>query len=152
MFVGIQPGGEPAEGGHHFADLHDRFWDLVNESELVSDIVGAENDHLILDEKCGLTLLTKVETPGPNTAREAFDVGGFIKKMESFKPKVVAFNGKRAYQEVFRNAPKDFGLADDIVGDSYVFVLPSSSERDVSLTYQKKLHWYKKLKAALRTL
>ena len=154
VFVGVPAYDELSEGGHHYADPHDRFWDLVNEAELVSDIVGAENDHLVLDEKCGLTVLTRrkpaASDVGPNAG--GFDVDGFIEKVERYKPKIVAFNGKIAYRTVFKQDPGDYGLTDDIIGDSYVFALPSSSERDASLAFQKKLHWYKKLKATLRTL
>ncbi len=151
VFAGV-PAIEEMDGAeHHHAGLHDRFWDLVNESELVSDIVGAENDHLILDEKCGLTMLAKKRGVEPNMD-EGYDIDGFVEKMERSKPKVVALIGERAYREVFRQQPRDFGLTDDIIGDSYVFLLPSSDERDTSLAYQKKLHWYKKLKATLRTL
>lgn len=150
VFVGMPPGEERI--GHHFSDHHDKFWDLVNESELVSDLVGAENDHLILDERCGLVTLRMKKSSGPDLSPASIDIGEFIEKVERFKPKVVAFNGELTYQKVFRNKPKDFGLTDDIVGDSYVFVLPSSNSLDRSLVYQKKLHWYKKLKAILRAL
>lgn len=152
VFVSLSGGSSPAGDQHYYSDPHDRFWDLVNESELVSDIVGAENDHLILDEKCGLVDLTRKKASGTGLEPEEFDVDGFTKKMERYKPKAVAFIGKRAYREVFKRDPKDYGLADDIIGDSYVFMLPSSSGTDTSMTHQQKLHWYKKLKGILRTL
>ncbi|HCV43637.1 MAG TPA: hypothetical protein DGH68_09145 [Bacteroidetes bacterium] len=154
VFVGTSVGEESAKREHYYSDPHNRFWDLVNQSELVSNMVGAENDHLVLDEKCGLTELVKkkVSSSDFNLKAADFDVGGFTQKIERCKPKVVAFNGKRAYKEVFKKDPKDYGLADEIVGDSYVWVLPSSSGTDTSMTFEKKLHWYKKLKATLRTV
>ena len=154
VFVGTSVGDESAAVQHYYSDPHNKFWDLVNESELVSDFVGAENDYLILDEKCGLTDLAKkkASSSDANLDKTDFDVDGFVGKMETFKPKVIAFNGKRAYKGALKKEPKDYGLADEIIGDSYVFVLPSSSGTDASLTYQQKLHWYKKLKATLRTL
>jgi len=154
VFVGTSVGEESANREHYYSDPHNKFWDLVNQTELVSDMVGAENDHLVLDEKCGLTDLVKKRVSSSDSNLEAadFDVEGFTRKIEMYKPKVVAFNGKRAYNEVFRREPKDYELADDIIGDSYVFVVPSSSGADTSITFEKKLHWYKKLKATLRTL
>ena len=154
VFVGTSVGEESTKRQHYYSDPHNKFWDLVNQSELVSDLVGSENDHLILDEKCGLTDLAKnkVSSTDANLETADFDVDEFTRKIERYKPKVVAFNGKRAYQAVFKKDPEDYGLADDITGDSYVFVLPSSSGTDTSMTYQQKLHWYKKLKAALKTL
>jgi TDG/mug DNA glycosylase family protein len=154
VFVGTSVGEESARQQHYYADPHNRFWDLVNQSGLVSDMVGAENDVLVLDEKCGLTDLVKKKISSSDLSLEAgdVDVEGFIRKIERYKPKVVAFNGKRAYREVYKKDPNDYGLADDIIGDSYVFVLPSSSGTDTSMTFEKKLHWYRKLKATLGTL
>lgn len=156
VFVGISAGEESARREHYYADPHDRFWDLVNQAGLISDMVGAENDHLVLDEKCGLSDLSRrtlsSSDPPQETTDSDFDIEGFIRKIEKHKPKAVAFNGKRAYKEVFREDPKEYGLADEIVGDSYVFVLPSSSSTDTSMPFEKKLHWYRKLKATLRTL
>lgn len=154
VFVGTSVGEESAKREHYYSDPHNRFWDLVNQSEFVSNMVGAENDHLVLDEKCGLTDLVKnkVSSSDSNLESGDFDVEGFTQKIERYKPKVVAFNGKRAYKEVFKKDPKDYGLADEIIGDSYVWVLPSSSGADTSMTFEKKLHLYKKLKATLRIL
>jgi len=154
VFVGTSVGKESAKREHYYSNPNNRFWDLVNQAELVSNMVGAENDHLVLDEKCGLTDLVKKKVSSSDSDLETadFDVDGFIQKIEKHKPKVVAFNGKRAYKEVFKKDPNDYGLAEDVLSDSYVFVLPSSSGTDTSLTFQTKLHWYKKLKATLRTL
>jgi double-stranded uracil-DNA glycosylase len=154
VFVGTSVGEESAKREHYYSDPHNKFWDLVNQSDLVSDMVGAENDHLVLDEKCGLTDLVKKRVSSSDSNIEAadFDVEGFTLKIERYKPKVVAFNGKRAYREVYKKDPNDYGLTDEIIGDSYVFVLPSSSGADASMTFEKKLHWYKKLKATLRTV
>jgi double-stranded uracil-DNA glycosylase len=154
IFVGTSFGKASSTAGHHYSDPHNKFWDLVNQSELVADFVGAENDHLILDEKCGLTDLAKktVSSSDANLKSSDFDVDGFIKKIELFKPKVVAFNGKRAYKEVFKKDSGEYGLADEFIGESYVFVLPSSSGADASMTFEQKLVWYKKLKSFLQTL
>jgi len=153
VFVTIAAGEGSGGDGHHYSDPHERFWDLVNESGLVSDLVGAENDHLILDEKCGLALLREKE-PGAGADKDGgrFNRQGLTGLVERYKPKVVAFNGPGVYREVFGRVPADFGLTEDIIGDSYVFALPSSDERDTSLPYQKKLHWYRKLKATMKSL
>jgi TDG/mug DNA glycosylase family protein len=152
VFVGVAE--ESAKREHHYSDPRDSFWDLVNQSQLVSDMVGVENDHLILDEKCGLTDLVKRRTSSSEVKLQSADVDvwGFTAKIEKYKPKVVAFNGQQAFREVFGKEPKGYGLAEDIIGDSYVYVLPSSSGADTSMTFERKLHWYRKLKATLRML
>jgi len=151
VFVGTSVGERSAEEGHYYAHPTNRFWDLVNQAGLVSDLIGSENDHLILDEKCGLTDLVKnrASSLDADLKSDDFDIPGFAAKMQKFKPKVVAFNGKHGYKIVFGAPPKDYGLADEVLGDSWVWILPSSSGSDTSITYEKKLHWYKKLKASL---
>lgn len=55
---------------------------------------------------------------------------GFISKMETFAPSVVAFNGKTVASKVarfLRQPPPTLGPAPFAVGASRVFVLPSSS-------------------------
>lgn len=151
VFVGTGIGEHSAEEGHYYAHPTDRFWDLVNQAGLVSDLIGSENAHLILDEKCGLTDLVKNRASGSDADLKSddFDIPGFAAKIQKFKPKVVAFIGKHGYKIVFGAPPKDYGLADEVLGDSWVWILPSSSGSDTSITYEKKLHWYKKLKASL---
>jgi G:T/U-mismatch repair DNA glycosylase len=46
----------------------------------------------------------------------------------------------------------DYGMAEDTIAESYVFVLPSSSGTDKSLTFEQKLAWYQKLKGVVKTL
>ncbi len=65
-------------------------------------------------------------------------------------PGFVTFNGKRAFKEVFSYDP-EYVLADEVIGESFVFVLPSSSGMDTSMNYQEKLDWYKKQNSLLRS-
>jgi TDG/mug DNA glycosylase family protein len=148
VFVGITEGSSGLE--HYHSDSSDRFWDLVNESGLVSEMVGAENDRFIVEDKCGLTHLAKSSSINPGNSE--VDVEGFIRKIETYKPKMVAFNGKQAFKEVFKRDANDYGHAEEIVSESYVFVLPSSSGADSSMKFEEKLVWYKNLKATLRTI
>ena len=154
VFVGTSVGEESALRGHYYSDPTNRFWDFVNQAQLVSDIVGSENDHLILEDKCGLTDLVKqrMASSDSSLAKSDYDVVGFLQRIQQYKPKVVAFNGKRAFGEVFGHDSTGYGVSDKDIGDSFVFVLPSSSGRDTTLTFDEKLEWYKKVRAFLRTL
>jgi len=64
-------------------------------------------------------------------------------KLQRFRPKIIAFNGKGIY-EVFSNRQKvTLGLQDEKFEESFVFVMPSSSPRAASYpTQQHKLPFY----------
>ena len=47
-------------------------------------------------------------------------------KISNYRPRVVAFNGKRAAQEYFRRKV-DYGRQNEQIESSVVFVLPSTS-------------------------
>lgn len=151
IFVGTSVGSESARLGKYYSNSTNRFWDLVNESSLVPDWIGAENCHFILEENCGLTdiVKNKISSSDSNLEKGDFDIVGFLEKIKIYKPRFVAFNGKRAFKEVFGYSPSNYGLMSEKIGDSKVFVLPSSSGADTSMTYEQKLLWYKKLKGSL---
>ena len=149
VFVGTSIGVESAKKDGYYPNSKNRFWDLVNTSNLVTDWIGAENCKFVLEENCGLTDLVKesiIRSQDPAHNND-YDVKGFMDKMKTYKPRVVAFNGREAFREVFNCAAKECGLSDKHIGDSKVFVLPSSSGTDTSLTFHEKLEWYKKLKS-----
>ena len=154
VFVGTSVGDESARHQRYYSHPTNRFWDLVNQANLVSDIVGAENDHLILEDKCGLADLVKRKAARSDSrpGKSDFDIEDFRQKVQRYKPKVVAFNGKRAFKEVFGHDPADYGVSDKDIADSFVFVLPSSSGSDTKITFDEKLDWYRKLNAFIRTL
>ncbi len=151
VFVGTSVGEESAKRDGYYAHAKNRFWDLVNTSKLVTDWIGSENCRFVLEEHCGLTDLVKEKfSKSDATVRNNdFDVAGFLEKIKMYKPRVVAFNGREAFKEVFNCTTKDYGLTEKHIGDSKVFVLPSSNGTDTSLTFNEKLEWYKNLKSLI---
>lgn len=61
----------------------------------------------------------------------SYDVEGFIKKVEIYRPKYIAFNGKKSASYVFgfKGITKlvDYGIQVKKIGESILFVLPSTS-------------------------
>jgi len=154
VFVGTSAGEKSAQRRHYYSHETNKFWELTNKSGLIPEYIGSENDYLVLDEGVGLTDVSKtaVSSSDGNLKDADYDVAGFREKVQKYKPKVVAFNGKRAYKEVFGHDPQGYGLANEDIADSFVFVLPSSSGADTNLTYDQKLELYIGLKTFLGTL
>jgi plasmid stabilization system protein ParE len=57
---------------------------------------------------------------------EHFDRGGLRAKIQHFRPKILAFTGKRS-GEVFIAHPVKYGLSKETIGSPLLFVLPSPS-------------------------
>ncbi len=151
VFVGTSAGKISTDDGKYYAHPKNQFWDLVNASLLVDEWIGAENCRFVLEGKCGLTDLVKKKASGSDALLDAPDIDreGFLEKMKQYQPSIIAFNGKRAFQEVFQYTPKEYGLTREQIDESQVFLLPSSNGSETTMTFEEKLEWYKKLKALL---
>jgi G:T/U-mismatch repair DNA glycosylase len=57
---------------------------------------------------------------------------------------VIAFVGKAAYQGVFRERP-ELGLQERMLGDSALFVLPSTSPANAAVPWEERLRWFRVL-------
>ena len=59
--------------------------------------------------------------------KEQFDISSFRKKIEAYKPTIVCFNGKKAGQEYMDSKSISYGLQDQRIGKTRLFVAPSTS-------------------------
>lgn len=76
----------------------------------------------------GLTDLAKHRSGvDSQIGRDDFDVKAFRKKIERYKPRVVAFNGKAAAKIFFGRSVVEYGLQAEAIGKTAIFVLPSTS-------------------------
>ena len=73
---------------------------------------------------------------------------GFERLAEDFGPQMIAFVGKAAYEGVFRERP-EHGLQERRLGETRLFVLPSSSPANASVPYVERLRWFRALRAEL---
>jgi double-stranded uracil-DNA glycosylase len=73
-----------------------------------------------------------------------------IAKLKRFRPRAVAFNGKVAY-EMFSGHPARLGLQRETLAGAHIFVLPSTSGRNGSLTRARKLTYFKRLARWVKT-
>ena len=74
----------------------------------------------------------------------SYDVQGFITKMELYQPKFIAFNSKKGASFVlgFQGITRlvKYGLQDNTIGKSKVFVLPSTSGS--ARLYWDEKYWF----------
>ena len=147
VFCGINPGRWSAAAAAHFANPRNDFWRLLAESALTPREVSPQNQSELLELGYGLMNAAERTTPGSSDLRRA-DFAGAAERLEAIaeelSPRFIAFVGKAAYQGAFRERPA-LGLQERRLGDTRLFVLPSTSPANAAVSYEERLHWFRAL-------
>jgi TDG/mug DNA glycosylase family protein len=61
---------------------------------------------------------------------------------------VIAFVGKEAYRGAFGRRA-EHGLQDDTLGETRLFVLPSTSPANAAVPWEERLRWFRALRELL---
>ena len=149
VIVGINPGIRSGATGHHYAYPGNHFWPLLNDSGLLPEPLTYETDSRALEFGIGLTNLCDRTTREANDlTREELAAGtaSLRAKLLLYTPGVVCFNGMSIYQ-AFSGARKVRpGLQEDRLGETLLFVVPSSSGRTAAYPRPRKLEYYRQLR------
>lgn len=159
VFVGINPSLMAAHRGRYYAGPGNHFYKLLHESGLTPRFVSSEEDYKLLQYSIGLTnIVTRPTRSAADLKKTEIKEGAKVveEKLRLYKPKIAVFNGKCIY-EVFANIKANtifhFGLQPECIGDSAIWVTPSSSARCANFPRMvDKLHFYTALKKYLQFL
>jgi double-stranded uracil-DNA glycosylase len=147
VFVGINPGRVSAAAGAHFANPRNDFWRLLHATKLTSRLYVPEEQFALLEEGIGVTNAAYRTTPGSGDLRRA-DFDGSAERLEEIArdlhPKWLAFVGKEAYRGAFGVRP-ELGLQERTLGDTRIFVLPSTSPANAAVPWDERLRWFREL-------
>ena len=102
----------------------------------------------------GLTNAAYRTTKGSGDLRRGDFAGSgerFERLAKELGPQVIAFVGKSAYEGVFRERP-EHGLQERRLGETRLFVLPSTSPANAAVPYEERLRWFRALRAELGRL
>lgn len=127
VFCGTQAGAVSARRGAYYAGPGNKFWKTLHEIGLTPERLEPEAFPTLPAYGIGLTDVAKL-TSGPDTSLRSahVDAEGFMARMAVNRPRIVAFNGKRAAQAVLGPLGA-YGLQRDRLAGAEVFVLPSTS-------------------------
>ena len=103
LFVGINPGVRSALMGHHFAGYSNRFWKLLWDARLVPEPISWMDDDRLPGWGFGITNLIARPSPGIDDLRPAEYADGWKaleRKIDRFRPEVVAFVGVTLYRAI----------------------------------------------------
>lgn len=151
VIVGFNPGEASARAGHYYAGRGNQFWPLLYQAGVVPEALEAEDDRRLIEFGIGLTDLVKRPSRGiEEIRREDFAEGRVMlsQKLEQHHPRIIAFNGKLAYEK-FSGRPCKLGLQKEKLYGAQVFVLPSTSGQNTGDSGAEKLTYFKQLAALL---
>ena len=144
VFCGINPGRWSAAAAAHFANPRNDFWRLLAEAGLTPRQLSPEEQWELLDLGFGLTNSAERTTPGSSDLRRA-DFAGSAERLEriavELRPRFIAVVGKAAYEGAFRERPA-LGLQERRLGETRLFVLPSTSPANAAVPYEERLQWF----------
>ena len=148
VFCGINPGRVSAAAGAAFANPRNDFWRLLHAAGFTPRVLAPQEQHELLSYGVGLTNAVRRSTRGSGDLRRA-DFAGAAERLEeiarSLEPCAIGFVGKTAYTGTFRE-PCHHGLQKRRLGETALFVLPSTSPANAAVSWDERLRWFRALR------
>jgi double-stranded uracil-DNA glycosylase len=127
VFCGTAAGAASARASAYYAGPGNKFWRTLHEVGFTPERLEPRQFQDVLGYGLGLTDVCKTASGSDREiGNRRWDVPGLIAKLESCRPKWVAFNGKKAAEAVLERKV-DYGRQAERLGPAGVFVLPSTS-------------------------
>jgi TDG/mug DNA glycosylase family protein len=149
VFVGINPGRVSAAANAHFANPRNDFWRLLHAAYFTSRLYDPSEQFELLKEGIGITNAAYRTTPGSGDLRRS-DFAGSAERLEriakELQPRWLGFVGKEAYRGTFNERP-ELGLQQRTLGETQLFVLPSTSPANAAVPWFDRLDWFFELSA-----
>ena len=106
----------------------------------------------MLEEGIGLTNAAPRTTRGSGDLRRG-DFAGATERLErlavELRPGWIAFVGKEAYRGTFTERP-ELGLQQRLLGETRLFVLPSTSPANAAVPWEERLRWFRELRRRVK--
>ena len=130
VFCGVAAGRVSAAKRAYYAGPGNMFWPMLHKTGLTPRLFAPHEYLQVLALGIGLTDVCKTAFGADHElSREAFDAAGFSLKMDMYRPRVIAFDGKFAAKQALGRKTVPYGRCDDDLSGAAVFVLPSPSGR-----------------------
>jgi double-stranded uracil-DNA glycosylase len=145
VFCGINPGRVSDAARAHFANPRNDFWRLLHAAGYTSRLYEPAEQFELLKERIGATNAAARTTPGSGDLRKAdFDRAWIESVARDFRPAWIAFVGKEAYRGLFGERP-ELGVQERTLGETRLFVLPSTSPANAAVPWEERLRWFRQL-------
>jgi TDG/mug DNA glycosylase family protein len=151
VFCGINPGRVSAAAGAHFANPRNDFWRLLHDAGFTPRQLEPAEQFDLLGLGYGVTNAALRTTRGSGDLRGG-DFAGAAARLERIAaelcPRAIGFVGKEAYRGAFRERP-ELGRQERRLGDTLLFVLPSTSPANAAVPYAERLRWFRSFRELL---
>ncbi len=148
VFCGINPGFHSDARAAHFANPRNDFWRLLHAATFTPRLVAASEQFEVLRYGIGITNAAHRTTRGSSDLRRA-DFAGSAERLErlalELQPRAIGFVGKEAYRGPFGDRPAH-GLQERRLGETLLFVLPSTSPANAAVPWEERLRWFRALR------
>ncbi|MCZ7589558.1 MAG: mismatch-specific DNA-glycosylase [Gaiella sp.] len=151
VFCGINPGLHSDAKAAHFANPRNDFWRLLHAVGFTPRLVDPSEQLEVLRYGVGITNAAYRTTRGSSDLRKG-DFAGSAERLErlarALRPRAIGFVGKEAYRGPFGVRPAH-GLQERRLGDTLLFVLPSTSPANAAVPWEERLRWFCELRELL---
>jgi TDG/mug DNA glycosylase family protein len=130
LSCGTAAGSASAALGAYYAGPGNKFWPVLAQTGLTPHRLDPASFREVPQYGIGLTDLAKeVSGADRDLPAHGYDVPGFIARIRSVQPRIVAFNGKKAASIFHRStsARIGYGQAEPVPDFPAIWVLPSTS-------------------------
>ncbi len=149
VFCGINPGFHSDAKAAHFANPRNDFWRLLHAAGFTPRLVDPADQFEVLRYGIGITNAAHRTTRGSSDLRKG-DFAGSAERLETLarelRPKAFGFVGKEAYRGPFGGRPQH-GRQERTLGETQLFVLPSTSPANAAVPWEERLRWFSALRA-----
>lgn len=152
LFCGINPGLYSAFTGLHFARPGNRFWPALYAAGFTPSLFHPSEQMQLLEFGYGITNFVKRATAAADelTADEFIAGGKRLRmKLKRYRPRFVAFVGVGAYRTAFDRPQAKLGLQKEMIGDSKIWLLPSTSGLNAHYRASELAHLFRDLRDAV---
>ncbi len=151
IFCGINPGCVSAAAAAHFANPRNDFWRLLHAAGFTPRLLEPAEQLELPALGYGVTNAAHRTTPGSGDLRKG-DFAGAAERLERIArelgPRAIGFVGKEAYRGAFGERA-ELGLQERRLGETILFVLPSTSPANAAVSWDERLRWFRALRELL---
>ena len=145
VFCGSAAGNRSARLGQYYAGPGNRFWHILHEAGFTDRRLEPREYREVVHHGLGLTDLAKFEFGNDDQlSSNAYLCSDLREKIERYRPALLAFVAKKPAQrfirEQFAMPVGNYGLQRVTLGNTRIWVLPSTSARARKYCHEKPWH------------
>jgi TDG/mug DNA glycosylase family protein len=152
LFCGINPGLYTAAIGHHFGRPGNRFWPTLHQAGFTPRLLSPFEEQELLPLGYGVTNVVEHATAAAEElTADDYLAGGkrLVKRVQRYKPKVLAVLGVGAYRAAFGRKNAKVGKQDELIGETEVWVLPNPSGLNAHFQKPEMANVFRELREAV---